>query len=205
MTPLTFFFVQLLGEIFLLIGRTAHKSFYWKLPWITLKKVSNSDSSLSCHLIREDAGRCSCICVLQTHWKHQVTPRAFTAEWKTQGKIKGCKHSMYDHAAGSDRNHLNGVHLKDPNRNKNTVQKYTQPWENMELQITLCIFHCGNKYYFTMNKKKSFTGASGPHWFMAWIVLSTAKHFLEIFHFRWCFLPPPHKSFLAFIYEKIFF
>lgn len=189
MTPLTFFFVQLLGEIFLLIGRTAHKSFYWKLPWITLKKVSNSDSSLSCHLIREDAGRCSCICVLQTHWKHQVTPRALTAEWKTQGKIKGCKHSMYDHAAGSDRNHLNGVHLKDPNRNKNTVQKYTQPWENMELQITLCIFHCGNKYYFTMNKKKKLHWGFGSTLVHGMDCLVYSKAFLRNISFQMMLSP----------------
>lgn len=140
MAPLTFFFVQLLGEIFPLIGRIARKSFYWKPPWITVKKVSNGDSSPSCHLIREDAGRCSCVCVLQTHGKHQVTPRALTAEWKTQGKIKGWKHSMYDHAAGSDRNHLDGVHLKDPNRNKNTVQNTPSPKKTWNFKLHFVFF-----------------------------------------------------------------
>lgn len=176
------FFVQLLGEIFLLIGRTAYKSFYWKLPWITVKKVSNGDSSLSCHLTREDVGRCSCVCVLQTHWVHQVTPRALAAEWKTQGKIKGCKHSMYDHAAGSDRNHLVGVHIKDPNRNKNTVQNTPSPEKAWNFKLRFVFFTVVTNISLQWIKKKaSFTGASGPHWFMAWIVLSTAKHFLEIF------------------------
>lgn len=47
---------------------------------------------------------------------------------------------MYDHAAGSDRNHLDGVHLKDPNRNKNTVQNTPSPKKTWNFKLHFVFF-----------------------------------------------------------------
>lgn len=47
---------------------------------------------------------------------------------------------MYDCAAGSDRNHLDGVHIKDPNRNKNTVQNTPSPEKAWNFKLRFVFF-----------------------------------------------------------------